>query len=250
MPRGAKASPPCGRPVCRRCGTQRGRIAHATLFSGTRPRCRTRQEWKYTGTRDGRLTRWSALARFGAPEMRPCGRVAHYMDTFPEVTPFIRFGGNRGHLAHGDRPGRTGRHHARAVPPRDVERDRAALGRREPRTTRHPGKHRRPRATQRSRQRETHDDGPAQVSRRAGPPSMTSVPVHDSLRAHRSRGVRGCRKVRSMAGSMSSATCSGRFAAHLARPAVDIPACEKNRLYETEQIHGSPTRHSARRHHA
>lgn len=107
------------------------------------------------------------------------------------------------------------------------------------------------RVTQRSRQCETHDDGPAQVSRRAAPPSMTSVPVHDSLRPHRSRGVRGCRKVRSMAGSMSSATCSGRFAAHLARPAVDIPlACEKNRLYETEQIHGSPTRYSARRHHA
>ncbi len=169
MPRGVKASPPCGRPVCRRCGTLRGRIAHATLFSGTRPRCRTRQEWKYTGTRDGRLTRWSALARFGAPEMRPCGRVAHYMDTFPEVTPFIHFGGNRGHLAHGDRPGRTDRHHTRGIPPWDVERDRATLGRPGPRTTRHPGKHRRPRAIHRSRQCEARGDVAAQVSRRAVP---------------------------------------------------------------------------------
>ena len=44
-----------------------------------------------SGTRGGRLTHWSALARFGVPEMRPCGRVAHYMDTFPEVTPFTRW---------------------------------------------------------------------------------------------------------------------------------------------------------------
>ncbi len=88
MPRGTKASPPCVRRACRRCGTLRGRIAHATLFSGTRPRCRTRQEWKYTGTRDSRLTHRSAFARSGVPEMRPRGRVAHYMDTFPDVTPF------------------------------------------------------------------------------------------------------------------------------------------------------------------
>ncbi len=88
MPRGTTASPPCVRPACRRCGTLRGRIAHATLFSGTRPRCRTRQEWKYTGTRDSRLTRRSAFARSRVPEMRPRGRVAHYMDTFPDVTPF------------------------------------------------------------------------------------------------------------------------------------------------------------------
>jgi hypothetical protein len=126
MPRGVKASPPCGRPVCRRYGTLRGRIAHATLFSGTRPRCRTRQEWKYTGTRDGRLTRRSALARFGAPEMHPCGRVAHYMDTPPEVTSFTLDSENRGHLAHGDCPGGgAGRCSTRGALPLDVERDRA-----------------------------------------------------------------------------------------------------------------------------
>lgn len=132
MPRGAQASPPCVRPVCRRCGTLRGRIAHATLFSGTRPRCRTRQEWKYTGTRGGRLTHWSALARFGVPEMRPCGRVAHYMDTFPEVTPFTLVSGNRGHFPCCDCPGGTGRRPTRGIPPRDVERDPAAPVRRGP----------------------------------------------------------------------------------------------------------------------
>ena len=95
MPRGTKTSPPCMRPVCRRCGTLRGRLAHATLFSGTRPRCRTRQEWKYTGTRDGRLTRRSALAGFCMPEMRPCGRDAHYRDTLPDVTPFAAAAENR-----------------------------------------------------------------------------------------------------------------------------------------------------------
>ncbi len=40
--------------VCRRCTRLRGRIAIAAV-SGTRPRCRRRQEWKYTGTRDGRF---------------------------------------------------------------------------------------------------------------------------------------------------------------------------------------------------
>lgn len=155
MPRGARASPPCVRPVCRRCGILRGRIAHATLFSGTRPRCRTRQEWKYTGTRGGRLTHWSALARFGVPEMRPCGRVAHYRDTFPEVTPFTLVGGNRGHPPYCVCLGGIDRRPTRGIPPTNVERDPAALVRRGPRlrfcVLLHPGKRRRLRANQRSR---------------------------------------------------------------------------------------------------
>ncbi len=134
IPRGTKASPPRVRPVCRRCGTLRGRIAHATLFSGTRPRCRTRQEWKYTGTRGGRLTRRSAFARFGEREMRPRGRVAHYMDTFPEVTSFTAVVGNRDSFARYDRPGGgTDRSPTRGVPPFGVESDRTARARRWPR---------------------------------------------------------------------------------------------------------------------
>ncbi len=134
-PRGAPASPPCVRPVCRRGGILRGRIAHATLFSGTRPRCRTRQEWKYTGTRDGRLTHWSSLARFGAPEMHPDGRVAHYMDTPQEVTSFTLVGGNRGHLARRDcLAGGTGRCPMRDMPPSGAAPDRAASMRRESRS--------------------------------------------------------------------------------------------------------------------
>ena len=155
MPRGARASPPCVRPVCRRCGILRGRIAHATLFSGTRPRCRTRQEWKYTGTRGGRLTHWSALARFGVPEMRPCGRVAHYRDTFPEVTPFTLVGGNRGHPPYCVCLGGIDRRPTRGIPPTNVERDPAASVRRGPRlrfcVLLHPGKRRRLRANQQSR---------------------------------------------------------------------------------------------------
>lgn len=204
MPRGAKASPPCVRPVCRRCGTLRGRIAHATLFSGTRPRCRTRQEWKYTGTRGGRLTHWSALARFGVPEMRPCGRVAHYMDTLPDVTPFILDNGNRGHLARRDCPGGTDR---RPTPDTGYSAAGRRMRSRRIGTSRAPLRFRIP------------DNGAGCVHititsmdrRKCRAHSKTSVPAPDSLRPHRSRGARRGRKVRSMAESMSSAANLGPF---------------------------------------
>lgn len=219
MPRGAQASPPCVRPVCRRCGTLRGRIAHATLFSGTRPRCRTRQEWKYTGTRGGRLTHWSALARFGVPEMRPCGRVAHYMDTFPEVTPFALVGWNRGRFPCCDCSGGTDRRPIRGIPPRDVERDPAApvrLG---------PGCDFASRAAASAACESTIT---AMERRKCRTRSTASVPAHDSLRPHPSRGARRGRKVRNMAGSMSSAACGGPFPRD--RPATHRhPAClQKN----------------------
>lgn len=181
-PRGAPASPPCVRPVCRRGGTLRGRIAHATLFSGTRPRCRTRQEWKYTGTRDGRLTHWSALARFGVPEMHPYGRVAHYMDTSPEVTSFTLVGRNRGHLARRDCPGGgTGRRPTRGIPPLGYRRDRAASMRREPPVSiRDPGRRRRLRVNRRLRQCEAPGDGSARVSRHANA-SVDRIDIHTRL---------------------------------------------------------------------
>lgn len=40
--------------------------------------------------------------------MRPRGRVAHYMDTFPEVTSFTASIGNRASLVRHDRPGGGG----------------------------------------------------------------------------------------------------------------------------------------------
>lgn len=58
---------------------------------------------KYTGTRDGRLTRRSAFARSSVRKMRPRGRVAHYMDTFPEVTSFTTVVENRASHERNDR---------------------------------------------------------------------------------------------------------------------------------------------------
>lgn len=180
-PRGAPASPPCVRPVCRRGGTLRGRIAHATLFSGTRPRCRTRQEWKYTGTRDGRLTHWSALTRFGVPEMHPYGRVAHYMDTSPEVTSFTLVGGNRAILRAAIAPAAALADAPREVfrlgaPPRSCRID-------APRTSvaiRDPGRRRRLRVNRRLRQCEAPGDGSARVSRHANA-SVDRIDIHTRL---------------------------------------------------------------------
>jgi len=59
---------------------------------------------KYTGTRDGRLTRRSAFARSSVRKMRPRGRVAHYMYTFPEVTSFTTVVENRASCERNDRP--------------------------------------------------------------------------------------------------------------------------------------------------
>ncbi|VWC20251.1 hypothetical protein BME24068_05796 [Burkholderia metallica] len=213
MPRGAKASPPCGRPVCRRCGTRRGRIAHATLFSGTRPRCRTRQEWKYTGTRDGRSTRRSASAPFGAPERRPYGRVAHYRDTFAEVMPFalhtVEIGailrvGIALTVAIVDAP-------CGGIYRLDGERDRGVsrfqcFGNR------------------------------ANVTRMAmnlhwgRAPSIASVTLCDSLRPHRFRCARKRRKVRSMAKSMSSAADVWPFRCARSPPSTSrLPVQRTNR---------------------
>ncbi len=181
IPCGTNASPPHVRPVCRRCGTLRGRIAHATLFSGTRPRCRTRQEWKYTGTRASRLTRRSAIARSGAREMRPRGRVAHYMDTLPEVTPFAsssEIGSVSLDTIGPVSASANDRHVAFRVA--GVQLFRVTTDR-------------------------------CNVSRHVIHPSIRPASARDSLRPHRSRGVRKYRKLRSMAGSASSAAYLGSF---------------------------------------
>lgn len=209
MPRGTKASPPCVRPACRRCGTLRGRIAHATLFSGTRPRCRTRQEWKYTGTRDSRLTRRSAFARSGVPEMRPRGRVAHYMDTFPDVTPFAAATGKL------RRAGPTRKAQGTIFRATDVQLRRVTT------------------ATGRVA---------ADLARPARHPFAPAA-IRGSLRAHRSRRERRSRKVRSMAESTSLAACPACFSPRARSAGRDPVACEKTWLHEMERQHGFPRRH-------
>lgn len=114
-----------------------------------------------------------------------------------------------------DYPGNTDRRPARGIPPWDVERDPAASARLGPSCDS---------ASRAAASAACESTITAIDRRKCRAHSPASVPAHDSLRPHPSRGARYGRKVRSMAESMSSAAYPSRF--RRAPPATRRhPAC-------------------------